>query len=105
MESTRASLLARIRDRDHSRAWSEFDAIYRPILFRFARSQGLAGTDAEEVAQLVLARVARRIGQFQYDPDRGRFRGWLWKLVAHQISDLGGLRDELVNTGSGLLRS
>lgn len=88
MDTTRTSLLARIKDPADTRAWADFDAVYRPMVFRYARQLGLKPVEAEEVAQLVMVRVARRIGNFQYDPQKGRFRGWLFTLVQHQIHDL-----------------
>ena len=36
MDTTRPSLLLRIRDRGDAGAWRTFDAIYRPMLYRFA---------------------------------------------------------------------
>ena len=48
MAVTRASLLLRIRDPKDNAAWKEFDAIYRPMLQRFARTMGLGAADAED---------------------------------------------------------
>ena len=34
MNTTRASLLARLKDLDNTVAWQEFDGLYRPMLQR-----------------------------------------------------------------------
>jgi RNA polymerase sigma-70 factor (ECF subfamily) len=85
MESTRASLLIRIRDRQNARAWEEFDSLYRPMLRRFARARGLDANEAEDVVQQCMAAIIGHIGQFDYDPGKGRFKGWLRTLVNNQV--------------------
>ncbi len=91
MDTTRPSLLLRIRDRGDTGAWRTFDAIYRPMLYRFARAYGLAHDDAEEVAQHCLTVISDRIGEFSYDPKKGRFKGWLRTLANNRVRNL--LRD------------
>ena len=91
METTRPSLLIRVRNRGDQAAWYEFDTIYRPMLERFARARGLGATEAEEVAQECMAAVNRHIQSFDYDPRKGRFKGWLRTMVNNRIRNL--LRD------------
>ena len=88
MDTTRVSLLMRIKDVRNTRAWSDFDAIYRPMLRRFASAQGLDEGDAEDVVQHCMAAVHKHIEQFDYDPDKGRFRGWLRTLVNNHVRNL-----------------
>lgn len=91
MDTTRASLLLRIRDREDSAAWEAFDAIYRPMLCRFARSRGLGEADTEDVVQQCMASIQAHIEGFDYDPDKGRFKSWLRTMVNNRIRNL--LRD------------
>lgn len=88
MDTTRASLLLRIRDRGDSAAWREFDAIYRPMLVRFGRASGLNHGEAEEVAQACMASVSEHADRFEYDPAKGRFKGWLRTIVNNQIRSI-----------------
>jgi len=88
MQTTRASLLIRIRDRRDAAAWEEFDAIYRPMLLRFATLRGLEHAAAEDVVQQCLIAVQEHIERFDYDPKRGRFKGWLRTLVNNRIRNL-----------------
>jgi RNA polymerase sigma factor (sigma-70 family) len=85
MNTTRASLLIRIKDLDNTRAWSEFDAIYRPVLRRYAQARGLTASEADDIAQECLLTIARKIERFHYDPGRGRFRGWLQTVAENRI--------------------
>ena len=88
MDTTRPSLLLRIRDRGDTDAWRLFDALYRPMLERFARARGLSAADAEDVAQHCLAQIADHIAEFTYNPAQGRFKGWLRTLVNNRIRSL-----------------
>jgi RNA polymerase sigma-70 factor (ECF subfamily) len=90
-------MLLRIRDRSDSGAWQTFDAIYRPMLQRFAQARGLSPADAEEIAQQCLAVIADRIVEFSYDPQKGRFKSWLRTLVNNRVRNL--LRDRREQQG------
>ncbi|MFQ5490031.1 MAG: RNA polymerase sigma factor [Phycisphaerae bacterium] len=100
MHTTRASLLLRVRDPKDATAWTEFDAIYRPLLVRFGQSNGLGEADVEDVAQHCMTAIHKRIASFDYDPEKGRFKGWLRTLVNNRIRDLHRRRqDEQARTG------
>lgn len=84
---TRPSLLVRPRDPCDGSAWREFVALYAPVIYRFARRQGLQDADAADLTQDVLQAVNGAIERFDYDPDRGTFRGWLFTLVHRRMCD------------------
>ncbi len=95
MDTTRPSLLIRVRDGKDRAAWYEFDSIYRPLLQRFGLARGLTDTEAEEVAQQCMAAVNRYIAGFNYDPKKGRFKAWLATMVRNRIKNLRRARREL----------
>ncbi|MAG56666.1 MAG: hypothetical protein CMJ83_10285 [Planctomycetes bacterium] len=82
---TRPSLLARLRDGHDELAWREFDQRYRDLIVRYARQSGLQPADAEDVRQVVMMNLARAMPGFQYDPGRGRFRGYLGRVVRNAV--------------------
>jgi RNA polymerase sigma-70 factor (ECF subfamily) len=82
---TRPSLLRRIRDPGDTEAWQVFVDVYGPLIYRHARSKGLQDADATEVTQEVLLQVCRSIQQFEYSPERGRFRDWLGTVTQNKI--------------------
>jgi RNA polymerase sigma-70 factor (ECF subfamily) len=84
---TRPSLLLRVRDPADRAAWEEFVEIYRPVILRVARLKGLQAADAEDIAQEVLATVAKAVGQWEYDPQRARFRTWLHRVANNAVLD------------------
>jgi RNA polymerase sigma-70 factor (ECF subfamily) len=84
---TRPSLLYRVRDCADGASWEEFHRLYRRLVYGRARRAGLSHADAEDVAQEVFKRVAETIRDFDLNPDRGSFRGWLMQLTRWRIAD------------------
>lgn len=82
-QSTRQSLLLRIRNERDADSWSQFVAAYAPVVQGFLRKRGLQDADACDLSQEVLARVSTAIKGFDYNPDKGSFRGWLFTIVAN----------------------
>ena len=70
---TRASLVMRIADAGDAAAWEEFVRIYQPAIYRMARREGLQHADAEELAQEAMLAVARAVGRWEPDSERGAF--------------------------------
>jgi RNA polymerase sigma-70 factor (ECF subfamily) len=86
--TTRASLLLRIRDPRDRIAWGEFVELYAPLIHAYGMHHGLQDADAADLAQEVLRRVARSAADFEYDPARGSFRGWLFTVTRNELSKL-----------------
>lgn len=82
---TQPSLLVRIRDERDTESWSRFVDIYAPAIYRFLQQQGLQDADAADLTQEVMASVAAAIKSFDYQSQRGRFRGWLFTLVQNRL--------------------
>lgn len=84
---TRATLLMRVHQWDDAASWREFYRLYHKLIYGLARRSGLAHADAEDVTQDVFKRVAETIHEFESDPARGKFRGWLMNLTRWRIMD------------------
>lgn len=84
---TRPTLLFRLRNWEDEASWSEFYRLYHNFIFGLARRSGLSHADAEEVTQDVFKRVAETIHDFESNPERGTFRGWLATLTRWRIMD------------------
>jgi RNA polymerase sigma factor (sigma-70 family) len=98
---TRPSLLFRVREWNDSTSWEEFHRLYRRLIYGRARRAGLSHADAEDVAQDVFKRVAETIRDFDTNPERGSFRGWLMKLTLWRIADKFKSRREFPPPQSG----
>jgi RNA polymerase sigma factor (sigma-70 family) len=82
LPTTSATLLARLRhDPSNDAAWDEFVEQYGRHIYRWCRQWRLQDADAEDVAQEILLKLARKLRDFTYNP-ASSFRGWL-KTVAH----------------------
>jgi RNA polymerase sigma-70 factor (ECF subfamily) len=84
---TRPTLLLRIRNWQDQASWREFYAIYRNLIYNAAVQAGLSPVEGDDIVQEVYLRVAKGIRNFEYDPMRGSFKGWLLTLTRHVIID------------------
>ena len=98
---TRPSLLVCLRDPHDGGAWSQFVAIYSPLVYRFARRGGLQASDAADVTQEVFRAVARSIRHFEYDRQRGSFRGWLIAVARSKVQNFLGKRKSQLEAAGG----
>lgn len=90
--ATRPTIFIRLQASDpHERelSWQEFRDRYAPVIVGFARRAGLASGDAEDVLQDVLLAFFRVSPRFQYDPEKGRFRGYLKRATLNVIRRRG----------------
>jgi RNA polymerase sigma factor (sigma-70 family) len=88
LPTTSSLLLAGLSDPANAALWAEFDGRYRPVLFGFARRQGLDDQDAREAAQDTLVGFAMEYRAGRYDSDRGRLRQWLFALARTRIAGI-----------------
>jgi RNA polymerase sigma factor (sigma-70 family) len=84
---TRASLLGRLKNCDDQESWAEFYDIYSNLIYRVALVAGLSHTEAQEVLQETMIRLAKQMQEFKYDPALGSFRGWLLHEAGYRIKD------------------
>lgn len=85
MDTTRPSLLERLRDGDDQHAWKEFDDRYRELILRYGRRSGLQPADCQDVRQKVMMGLSSALPSFVYEPELGRFRDYLGAAVRNAI--------------------
>ena len=98
--STRPSLLIRIRDAGDAEGWRQFVSLYGAMIYQFVRKRGLQDADAADLTQIVLQAVGDGVKRLDYDPRRGTFRSWLFRVVRNQLSKFRSRQRKSVQ-GSG----
>ncbi|MEM6469114.1 MAG: sigma-70 family RNA polymerase sigma factor [Planctomycetota bacterium] len=106
---TEPTLVHRLGDRSDEAAWARFDELYRPVIYRFARSEGLQHSDAEALVAEVMSRVFRAAGRWasgadgerriQADARPTRFRAWLCRVARNALLNL--VTRQLKQRGTG----
>jgi RNA polymerase sigma-70 factor (ECF subfamily) len=83
---TDPSLLRAVRDPWDHQAWAEFERRYGPMIEGWCRRW--FPRETEDRVQDVYFKLVARLKTFEYDPARGRFRGWLKTLTNRLMRDL-----------------
>jgi len=99
---TRDSIIVGVCRQDPER-WSQFHAIYRPMLFGFLRKQGLDDSDADDVVQDTFLKLLAKIDT--YDRARCKFRTWLFGLALNTLIDKARRRATLNKALEGWARN
>lgn len=99
---TRESLIQRLNDPQDAVAWTEFLAIYRPVVVRMAQRRGLQNADADDLAQRVFLSVARKVSAWEPYSTKTRFRNWLGRIARNSIlNELTRAKPDRATGGGG----
>lgn len=99
MLSTSVTLLQRVRQREDHAAWQRFVVLYTPLLFRWTQVAGLPVQEAADLIQDVFIILATELPAFDYDPQRGNFRGWLKTITIRKCREQQRRRSLAVGRG------
>jgi RNA polymerase sigma factor (sigma-70 family) len=79
---TRRTLLIDVREPGDQQAWEEFHARYSPMIRGWCRQW--FPREADDMVQEVMGELVLIMRSYTYQPEKGRFRGWL-KTVTHRM--------------------
>jgi len=85
---TRLTLLARVKNQHDEKAWQEFEGIYSvylKIVFNYLK---IDKTDIEDLVQETLVHLWEKLPSFNYDLEKGRFRGWLRRVASNKAMNM-----------------
>lgn len=99
---TSKSLLLRIRDPQNQADWDRFVAVYKPVVRGWCKGAYLQDSDAEDVTQQVFVSVLLAVRRgFEYQPEKGRFRGWLFTVTKNEIHQFVNRKDRWIQGAGG----
>jgi RNA polymerase sigma-70 factor (ECF subfamily) len=85
---THPSLLEELKQSGtRQEAFDRFCRLYRPGLVARCQGCGLQPSDAEDITQVILLRLWEALRGFDYDPEKGSFRGYLTRVVGNAVTD------------------
>ena len=84
---TRQSLLSRLKNWEDNDSWRDFFDTYWRLIYGVARQAGFNDAAAQDIVQDTVVAVAKNIGEFRYDPGKGRFKNWLRLITRRRIAD------------------
>lgn len=68
--------------------WDAFYESYSRIIQRFAAACGMQDSDVDECSQEVWVAVVDGLNKFEHNPERARFRSWLYRIVSNKAADI-----------------
>jgi RNA polymerase sigma-70 factor (ECF subfamily) len=86
-ESTRATLIGRLKNWQDQASWQDFFDTYWRLIYGVSRKSGMTDAEAQDVVQETMLAVAKQMPSFTYDPNIGSFKAWLLNLTRWRIMD------------------
>jgi RNA polymerase sigma factor (sigma-70 family) len=84
--ATSPSLLISVRDTADQQAWDEFYRRYSPMIGGWCHQW--FPREADDMVQEVFVRLTKCLKSFDYEPGKGRFRGYLKTVTYRLMQDL-----------------
>lgn len=82
MQATRHTFIGRLGEGDED-AWTDFDAVYKPLLRHWLRDRMCHENDLEDLIQDVMLFVATHLKRFDHNTRTGAFRKWLREVTVN----------------------
>jgi len=84
--ATRSSMIRDLKEFSPER-WNNFVLVYTPLLKFWIRKKNVPSSAEDDVLQESLHKIYKGIGNFERDPAKGKFRGWLRTIVERRAAD------------------
>ena len=82
---TRSSLINRLKATINGESWEVFFNTYWELIYNVARRKGLSEADSQDIVQETILKVHKSLDRFQYNRDRGSFKGWLRTITRSRL--------------------
>lgn len=77
----------RLRHKRDDLSWEEFVAAYERYIYLLIRGMKMGHHDAEDLVQGVMLAIWQKIPEFEYNPDRSKFRTWICRITRNKVVD------------------
>jgi len=85
MQQTRQTLIERLRDQYDEESWQTFTQIYQRYIYVVIRRMNISHSEAEDLVQEVLFKIWNKLPDFNYSPDKAKFRTWLSTVIKNKV--------------------
>ena len=83
--NTRLTLLQKIKNCQDEQSWEEFVDYYKGYIYAIILNMNINYHDTQDLVQAVLLKAWKNLPEFEYDPGKGRFRGWLTTVTKNTV--------------------
>ncbi|MCM8536247.1 MAG: sigma-70 family RNA polymerase sigma factor [Lentisphaeraceae bacterium] len=83
--NTRQTLISKIRNQHDDRSWEEFVYFYERYIFVVINKMGVNYQDCEDLVQKVLLVLWEKLPEFEYIPDKCKFRTWMNSIIRNVV--------------------
>ena len=82
---TRQTLIERLKDKHDEESWKTFTQIYQRYIYVVIRRMNINHSECEDLVQEVLFKIWNKLPDFQYSPDKAKFRTWLSLVIKNKV--------------------
>ena len=82
---TRQTLIERLKDKHDEESWKTFTQIYQRYIYVVIRRMNINHSECEDLVQEVLFNIWNKLPDFQYSPDKAKFRTWLSLVIKNKV--------------------
>ena len=81
MNSTRHTLIQKIKDQSDEQAWKTFTQAYEGYIEAVLRKVGIPTADTIDLRQDIILKLWKQLPDFDFEAKRGKFRTWLYRMI------------------------
>lgn len=85
MQQTRQTLIERLKDQYDEESWQTFAQIYQRYIYVVIRRMNINHSECEDLVQEVLFKIWNKLPDFQYSPNKAKFRTWLSLVIKNKV--------------------
>ena len=84
---TRQTLIAKIKNQHDDQSWEEFVFHYKRYIYVVISKMGVGHDNCEDLVQKVVLALWKKLPDFEYMPDKCKFRSWMNKIIKYEVID------------------